>query len=181
MAQIGYIEPIAAEDGIARLVAYYVSPQNVSVAELRAHLAEELPDSMLPTHFVRLDRMPLTTNGKVDRAALPEPTGDNIQPAGEFIAPSTETEKTLAALWCDLLKVESIGRNDNFFSLGGHSLLVMRAVSRLRETFGVDVQLRNLFERPTVAGLAEVIDGMLWMAEARAPSTTDGPREEIEI
>jgi amino acid adenylation domain-containing protein len=181
MAQIGYIEPIAAEDGIARLVAYYVSPQNVSVADLRAHLAEELPDSMLPTHFVRLDRMPLTTNGKVDRAALPEPTGDNIQPAGEFIAPSTETEKTLAALWCDLLKVESIGRNDNFFSLGGHSLLVMRAVSRLRETFGVDVQLRNLFERPTVAGLAEVIDGMLWMAEARAPSTTDGPREEIEI
>ncbi|WP_262030990.1 amino acid adenylation domain-containing protein [Microvirga sp. Mcv34] len=181
MAQIGYIEPLAAEDGIARLVAYYVSPENVSVADLRAHLAEELPDAMMPTHFVRLDRLPLTTNGKVDRAALPEPTGDNIQPVEDFIAPSTETEKTLAALWCDLLKVESIGRNDNFFNLGGHSLLVMRAVSRLRETFGVDVQLRNLFERPTVAGLAEVIDGMLWMAEASAPATSDGPREEIEI
>jgi len=181
MTQIGYVEPLAAEDGIARLVAYYVSSKDVSVAELRAHLAEELTESMMPTHFVRLERMPLTTNGKIDRAALPEPTAENIQTEQEFVAPATETEKTLAALWCDLLKVESIGRNDNFFSLGGHSLLVMRAVSRLRETFGVDVQLRNLFERPTVSGLAEVIDGMLWMAEAKAPSTSEGPREEIEI
>ena len=181
MAQIGYVEPLAAEDGIARLVAYYVSSKDVSVADLRAHLAEELTESMMPTHFVRLERMPLTTNGKIDRTALPEPTAENIQTEQEFVAPATETEKTLAALWCDLLKVDSIGRNDNFFNLGGHSLLVMRAVSRLRETFGVDVQLRNLFERPTVAGLAEVIDGMLWMAEAKAPSASEGPREEIEI
>jgi amino acid adenylation domain-containing protein len=181
MAEIGYVEPVAAEDGMARLVAYYVSSKDVTVADLRAHLAEELTESMMPTHFVRLERMPLTTNGKIDRAALPEPTAENIQPAQEFIAPSTATEKMLAALWCDLLKVESIGRNDNFFGLGGHSLLVMRAVSRMRETFGVDVQLRNLFERPTVAGLAEVIDGMLWVAESRAPSTSEGPREEIEI
>ncbi|WP_246529399.1 amino acid adenylation domain-containing protein [Microvirga zambiensis] len=181
MAKIGYVEPAAAEDGIARLVAYYASSKPISVAELRAHLAEELLESMMPTHFVRLERMPLTTNGKIDRAALPEPTAENIQQAEEFVAPSTATEKALAELWCDLLKVESIGRNDNFFGLGGHSLLVMRAVSRMRETFGVDVQLRNLFERPTVAGLAEVIDGMLWMAESRAPSTSEGPREEIEI
>ncbi|MBB4042091.1 amino acid adenylation domain-containing protein [Microvirga flocculans] len=181
MAQIGYIEPAAAENGIARLAAYYVSSKNVDVAELRAHLAEELPEAMIPTHFIRLERMPLTTNGKIDRAALPEPTTDNIQSAHNFIAPSTETEKTLAALWCDLLKVDSIGRNDNFFELGGHSLLVMRAVSRLRDIFGVDVQLRNLFERPTVAGLAEVIDGMLWMAEANTASQSQGPREEIEL
>ncbi|MGO4527357.1 amino acid adenylation domain-containing protein [Microvirga sp. 2MCAF35] len=181
MSQIGYIEPASAEDGIARLVAYYVSAKPVSAADLRAHLAEELTDAMMPTHFIRLDRMPLTTNGKVDRAALPEPTAENIQPENDFVAPSTETEKALAALWCDLLKVDSIGRNDNFFGLGGHSLLVMRAVSRLRETFGVDVQLRNLFERPTVAELAEVIDGMLWMAGSETISTSEGPREEIEI
>ncbi|MEE1612176.1 amino acid adenylation domain-containing protein [Microvirga sp. CF3016] len=181
MAKIGYIEPAATDDGIARLVAYYVSQKSVSVADLRTHLAEVLPESMLPTHFIRLERMPLTINGKIDRAALPEPTAENIQPTQEFIAPSTATEKTLAALWCDLLKIESIGRNDNFFSLGGHSLLVMRAVSRIREAFGVDMQLRNLFERPTVAGLAEVIDGMLWMAETRTASTSEGPREEIEI
>jgi aryl carrier-like protein len=152
----------------------------VTVADLRAHLAEELMESMIPTHYVRLERMPLTSNGKIDRASLPEPTAENIQPAQDFAAPSTETEKMLAALWCDLLKVESIGRDDNFFGLGGQSLLVMRAVSQMRKTFGVDVQLRNLFERPTVAGLAEVIDAMRWVADSRAPSL-EGPREEIEL
>jgi acyl carrier protein len=181
MARIGYIEPAAAEDGIARLAAYYVARKDVTVAELRAHLAEELPEAMIPTHFVRLERMPLTTNGKIDRAALPEPTAENIQPTHDFVSLSTETEKRLAALWCDLLKAESIGRTDNFFELGGHSLLAMRAVSRLRESFGVDVQLRNLFERRTVADLAELIDGMLWMKESRSPATSSGPREEIEI
>ncbi|RUW26152.1 amino acid adenylation domain-containing protein [Mesorhizobium sp. M4B.F.Ca.ET.215.01.1.1] len=170
-----------ATDGIARLVAYYVSSKPLTVAELRAHLAEQLLESMIPTHYVRLERMPLTSNGKIDRSALPEPTAKNIQPAQDFAAPSTETEKRLAALWCDLLKVESIGRDDNFFGLGVHSLLVMRAVARMRETFGVDVQLRNLFERPTVTGLAEVIDGMHWVAESRAPLVSEGPREEIEF
>ncbi|BCG96169.1 non-ribosomal peptide synthetase [Mesorhizobium sp. 131-2-1] len=178
--QIGHVEPSAVEDGIARLVAYYVSSKPVTVADLRAHLAEELMESMIPTHYVRLERMPLTSNGKIDRASLPEPTAENIQPAQDFAAPSTETEKMLAALWCDLLKVESIGRDDNFFGLGGQSLLVMRVVSHMRKTFGVDVQLRNLFERPTVAGLAEVIDAMRWVADSRAPSL-EGPREEIEL
>ena len=147
------------------------------MTDLRAHLAEELLESMIPTHFVRLERMPLTSNGKIDRSSLPEPTAENIQPAQDFAAPSTETEKTLAALWCDLLKIESIGRRDNFFDLGGHSLLVIRVVSRMRKTFGVDVQLRNLFERPTVAELAEMIDGMRWVAET--PSVSERPREEI--
>ncbi|RVD74022.1 MAG: amino acid adenylation domain-containing protein [Mesorhizobium sp.] len=180
MAQNGHVEPPAVEDGIARLVAYYVSSKPVTVAALRAHLAEELLESMIPTHYVRLERMPLTSNGKIDRASFPEPTAENIQPAQDFAAPSTETEKTLAALWCDLLKVESIGRDDNFFGLGGQSLLVMRAVSRMQKTFGVDVQLRNLFERPTVAGLAEMIDAMRWVADSRVPSR-EGPREEIEL
>jgi iturin family lipopeptide synthetase A/iturin family lipopeptide synthetase C/tyrocidine synthetase-3 len=125
--------------------------------------------------------MPLTSNGKVDRSSLPEPTAENIQPAQAFAAPSTVTEKTLAALWCDLLKIESIGRRDSFFDLGGHSLLVIRAVSRMRKTFGVDVQLRNLFECPTVAELAAVIDGMRWVANSSVPSFSEGPREEIEL
>jgi amino acid adenylation domain-containing protein len=178
-AQIGYVEPPAAQDGIARLVAYYVSSKPLTVADLRTHLAEELLESMIPTHYVSLERMPLTSNGKVDRSSLPEPTAENIQPAQEFVVPSTETEKTLAALWCDLLKVESIGRRDNFFNLGGQSLLVMRAVSRMRKLFGVDVELRNLFESPTVAELAEVIDGMRWVSDSRAPSLSEGSREEI--
>jgi amino acid adenylation domain-containing protein len=180
-AQIGHVESPAAEDGVARLVAYYVSSKPLTVADLRAHLAEELLESMIPTHYVRLERMPLTSNGKIDRSSLPEPTAENIQPAQDFVAPSTETEKALAALWCDLLKIESIGRHDNFFDLGGESLLVMRAVSRMRKTFGVDVQLRNLFERPTLSELAEVIDGMRWAADSKAASLPEGPREEIEL
>jgi amino acid adenylation domain-containing protein len=179
MAQIGYVEPPAAGDGIARLVAYYVSSKPLTVVDLRSHLAEELLESMIPTHYVRLERMPLTSNGKIDRSSLPEPTAENIQPAQDFAAPSTETEKTLAALWCELLKIKSIGCHDNFFDLGGHSLLVIRAVSRMRKTFGVDVQIRNLFERPTVAGLAEVIDGMRCVADSRAPSFSEEPRYEI--
>lgn len=181
MAGIGYVEPAASDDGIARLAAYYVSDRPVDVQELRSHLAEELPEPMMPTYFIPLEKMPLTSNGKIDRAALPDPTAENVQPAHDFVAPLTETEKTLAALWRDLLKVDAIGRDDNFFDMGGHSLLVMRAVSRLRETFGVDVQLRNLFERPTVSGLAEVIDGMLWVAGSKAAVPSAGPREEIEI
>jgi amino acid adenylation domain-containing protein len=181
MAQSGYVESPAAEDGIARLVAYYVSSKPLTVADVRAHLAEELLESMIPTHYIRLERMPLTSNGKIDRSALPEPTAENIQSAQAFVAPSTETEKTLTALWCDLLKIESIGRHDNFFDLGGESLLVMRAVSRMRKTFDVDVQLRNLFERPTLAELAEVIDGMRWAANSRGGSPSEGPREEIEL
>ncbi|WP_035977049.1 amino acid adenylation domain-containing protein [Bradyrhizobium sp. th.b2] len=178
---VAVIEPSAAEGGIARLAAYYVSSKPLTVADLRAHLAEELLEAMIPTHYVRLERMPLTPNGKVDRASLPEPTAENIQPAQEFVAPSTETEKTLAALWCDLLKVRSIGRHDNFFDLGGESLLVVRTVARMRKTFGVDVQLRNLFERPTLAELAEVIDGMRWVADSEAAAPSAGPREEIEL
>jgi acyl-coenzyme A synthetase/AMP-(fatty) acid ligase/aryl carrier-like protein len=181
MTQTGDAESPASQDSIARLVAYYTSSKPLTVAELRAHLAEELLDSMIPTHYVPLERMPLTPNGKIDRASLPEPTADNIQPAREFAAPSTETEKTLAALWCDLLKIESIGRDDSFFDLGGESLLVMRAVSLMRKTFGVDVQLRTLFERPTLAELAEVIDGMRWVSDAGSASFSEGPREEIEL
>ncbi|MCA1399681.1 non-ribosomal peptide synthetase [Bradyrhizobium sp. BRP56] len=181
MAQIGNGEPSTPEDGIARLVAYYVASKPLTVADLRAHLAEELLESMIPTHYVRLERMPLTPNGKIDRSSLPEPTAENIQPAQVFAAPSTETEKALAALWCQLLKLESIGRHDNFFELGGESLLVVRAVSRMRKIFGVDVQLRNLFERPTLAELAEVIDGMRWVADSNAPSLSEGPREEVEL
>jgi amino acid adenylation domain-containing protein len=172
---------LTAEHGIARLVAYYVSSQPPTVAELRAHLADELLPAMIPTHYVRLERMPLTSNGKIDRSSLPEPTAENIQAAQDFAAPLTETERTLAALWCDLLKIDSIGRRDNFFELGAHSLLVMRAVSHMRKIFGIDVQLRNLFECPTVAELAEVIDGMRWVADSEAPSFSEGPREEIEL
>jgi amino acid adenylation domain-containing protein len=182
MAQIGYTEPSPAnETGINRLAAYYVSEKALTVAELRAHLANWLPDFMLPTYFVRLDSLPLTPNGKIDRKALPALCYENIQPAHDFVGPRTETEKALAAIWSELLYVENIGINDDFFDLGGQSLVAIKAVSRIRDVFEVDLPLRNLFERPTVAGLAEVIDGLAWVAKAKVPTDQVGDREEIAL
>jgi amino acid adenylation domain-containing protein len=158
MAEIGYTEPPQADESdMNRLVAYYVSDKSPTVAELRAHLAQELPDYMLPPHFIRLDSMPLTSNGKVDRKALPPPTSENLQLAHDFVRPSTETEKALAVIWTELLKVENIGINDEFFDLGGHSLLAIRAVSRIRDVFGVDIPLDVMFAKPTIAGLARAL------------------------
>jgi len=104
-----------------------------------------------------------------------------MQPAHDFVRPHTETEKALAAIWRELLKVENIGINDDFFDLGGQSLLAIKAVSRTRDVFEVDLPLRNLFEHPTVAGLAEVIDGLSWLAKAKAPTPGASDREEIEL
>ena len=184
MKQIGYEEPAeSAETSINRLAAYYVSDRALTPAELRAHLATWLPDYMLPTYFVRLDQLPLTTNGKVDRQALPALAHENLQPTHDVVGspPRTETEKALAAIWRELLVVENIGINDDFFDLGGQSLVAIKAVSRIRDTFEVDVPLRNLFERPTIAGLAEVIDQLAWVAKGNAPARDAAPRDEFAV
>jgi amino acid adenylation domain-containing protein/FkbM family methyltransferase len=148
---------------------------------LRRSLKARLPQFMVPPTFVLLDALPLTSNGKVDRQALPT-VGGPSRPAPDVARPRTETEKALAAIWSDLLKVESIGVNDDFFDLGGQSLVAIKAVSRIRDTFEVDLPLRNLFERSTVAGLAEVIDGLSWAAQAGVRAAGNaGDREEIEL
>ena len=153
-------------------------------ATLRAHLKARLPHYMVPAAFVLMDEFPLTTNGKIDRHALP---------AASFEAPSaaapepdagrtfTETEARLASIWTELLKVEHVGVEDDFFDLGGQSLVAIRAVSRIRDVFGVDLPLRNLFEHSTLAGLAEVIDGLSWVAKGQAPTPEAGEREEIVL
>jgi len=183
MAQIGYAEPPqTSQTSINRLAAYYVSDKALTAADLRAHLATWLPDYMLPAYFIRLDRLPLTSNGKVDRQALPALAYEKIQPAHDFVAPRTETEKALAAIWRELLVVENIGINDDFFDLGGQSLVAIKAVSRVWEVFGVDLQLRSLFERPTVAGLAEVIDGLSsCVTNTQAPSNDGRQRAEFAL
>ena len=182
LRQIGYSEPAQdAETSINRLAAYYVSDTALTPAELRAHLATWLPDYMLPTYFIRLDRLPLTSNGKVDRHALPVLAYQNIQPAHEVVGPRTETEKALAAIWRELLVVDDVGINDDFFDLGGQSLVAIKALSRIRDTFEVDLPLRNLFERPTIAGLAEVIEQLAWVAKANAPATGAVGREEFAL
>jgi len=143
-----------------RLVAYVV-PGNghAPTAEaLRGHLRERLPEYMIPAVFVPLAELPLTPNGKVDRKALPAPDETRRDVAGEFVAARNETEEKLAVAWGEVLRLTRIGVYDNFFELGGHSLLATQVMSKVAETFGLELPLRTLFERPTVAGVAEAIE-----------------------
>ena len=177
MKEIGYELP-ADEAPIDRIAAWYVSDRVLDAAELRAHLGEYLPEYMLPSQFIRLERLPLTSNGKIDRSSLP---AEQSQPSREVLKPRTDTEKVLASIWSQLLNVQVVGIDDDFFELGAQSLLAIRAVSRIRDAFGVDLSLRNLFERPTVAGLAEVIDGLSWVANGNAARSQAGDREDIAL
>ncbi|MBJ7596570.1 amino acid adenylation domain-containing protein [Candidatus Nephthysia bennettiae] len=150
------------EGGEKRLVAYVVaSPgERPAVDGLRDHLARHLPDYMLPAAFVWLDELPLTANGKVDRAALPEPVreADGANPA---LQPRTPLEAALAGMLCDLLGLEEVGVDENFFVLGGHSLLGAQLIVRIRDRFGVELSLRNLFDNPTVEAIAQTVERML--------------------
>ncbi len=148
------------ESGDKRLVAYIeAAAARPSAGELRAHLKVRLPEYMIPSAFALLDALPVTPNGKVDRravAALPEE--ETTGRAEGYQPPRGATEEILAGMWARLLSVRQVGAHDNFFELGGHSLLATRAVSWVREAFGVELALRSLFELPTVAGLADLID-----------------------
>ncbi len=128
------------------------------VPQLRSFLGERLPEYMLPSAFVLLDEIPLTPNGKVDRRALPAPSQGRAELVDGYLAQRTPIEELLAGMWSDLLGVEQVGINDNFFDLGGHSLLITQLLSRVRQDFAVELPLRHLFEAPTVAGLAARIE-----------------------
>ena len=151
------------EDGSGekRLVAYVAAEEEArpTANELRGFLKDKLPEHMVPAVFVLLDAFPLTANGKVDRRALPTPEGRRPELDEAFVACRTPTEELLADIWRQVLGVERVGIYDNFFQLGGHSLLATQVVSRIREAFQVEMPLRRLFETPTVAGLAESIEG----------------------
>ena len=145
--------------GDRRLVAYWLSADGVAPAEedLRRQLRQSLPEYMVPSAFVRLDALPLTPNGKIDRRALPAPNADRAGVARKYVAPRDRQEQTLAEIWSTLLGRSPIGVTDNFFELGGHSLLATRLVSRIREALGVDLPIREVFDVPTLEGLAQRI------------------------
>ena len=142
-----------------RIIGYYVfdpkdAPDPSAMASiLRTHMAERLPDYMIPSAFVGMDALPLTTNGKLDQNALPDPDAAAYA-SKEFVAPRGELEVLIADLWQALLEVEQVGRNDNFFDLGGHSLLAVQLMARTRQTLGINVALRELFTGPTLAEFA---------------------------
>ncbi|MGJ5630491.1 amino acid adenylation domain-containing protein [Nostoc sp. CALU 1950] len=153
---------IVREDipGEQRLVAYIVLNQKreAIAATLKRFLQEKLPNYMVPAVFVILDSLPLTPNGKVDRRNLPG--CDRTRPALEetFVAPRSPIEETLAIIWAELLAIEQIGVNDNFFQLGGHSLIATQILSRVREVFQVELSFHHIFENPSIAGLAQLIE-----------------------
>ncbi len=124
---------------------------------LRARLQERLPEYMAPSAFVMVEGLPLTPNGKVDRKALPAPEGLRAGTGRSYLAPRNAVEEVLAGIWAELLGLDRVGIHDNFFEMGGHSLLATQLVSRVRQTFHVEMPLRALFEAPTVAGQASLI------------------------
>ncbi|HET8774745.1 MAG TPA: amino acid adenylation domain-containing protein, partial [Thermoanaerobaculia bacterium] len=180
---------IAREDapGDKRLVAYVVAEDGavLQVAELRAALAAELPDYMLPSAFVQLDAIPVTTNGKLDRKALPAPETAALS-VREYEPPQGEMEETVAAVWQELLKVPRVGRHDNFFELGGHSLLAVRIMAALNARLELQVSIRDVFESATVSALAACLQQHKQLSALRsdlslADSLDQAPRELVEI
>ena len=147
----------------ARLIGYLVlAPEShLTLSALRAFLQARLPDYMVPAIFVRLEKLPLTPNGKVDRMSLPAPDESNTLREDAYAAPRTEMEKTVAGILERLLKLEHVDVEENFFSLGGHSLLGAQLIARLRDTFGIEMPLRVVFEAPTVAELSAEIKRLL--------------------
>jgi amino acid adenylation domain-containing protein len=153
------------EDGCCekRLVAYVVlnSSAQTSAVELQEFLGERLPRHMVPSVYVRLELLPLTQSGKLDRAALPAPDLENTLGNEAFTAPRTPIEKRLAVIVCSLLELEQVSVNDNFFLLGGHSLLGTQLIGQVRGTFGVELALRTLFDSPTIEQLAFEIERLV--------------------
>jgi amino acid adenylation domain-containing protein len=175
--------------GDRQVVAYVAAkPANQALfvdeltpAILREFLKGRLPQYMVPSAFVLMDRLPLTANGKLDRQGLAALSVESAEPARDFVAPRTETEKALAAIWSPLLKLENVGINDDVFDLGAHSLMAMKALTQIRDVFEVSLALRNLFEHPTIAGLAQIIDGLSSLAKPTTPRPDASDREEIVL
>jgi len=150
--------------GEKRLVAYLVSSESqLTRSALQDYLRSYLPDYMVPVAFVRLEALPLKASGKVDRALLPDPSADNTIEDDVYIAPRTAVERRVVSILAELLGTERVGVNDNFFFLGGHSLLGTQLIARARDSFRVELPLRTVFDRPTAAELSAEIERMLRM------------------
>lgn len=146
-----------------RLIAYLVTDPATSPAneELRRFLRKSLPDYMIPSGFINLEKFPLSPNGKLDRRALPKPERLNLEADAAYVPPNTPIEEVLAEIWASVLGVERVGIHDNFLEVGGHSLMATRVMSRVRGTFQLEIPLRALFDAPTVNGLAEHVESAI--------------------
>ena len=167
----GVREAVAVGIGTERLVAYVVADRNGNGAsnnhqvtdlhELRARLADRLPEYMVPSQIVVLEDLPVLANGKVNRNALLAPDTASHTRSKPYVAPRTMVEEVIAGIWASLLATEQVGRDDDFFELGGHSLRATQLVSRLRKSFGVEVPLRVIFEAPRLSDIAAHVDSLM--------------------
>ena len=173
-----------------QLIAYVVPKSSAIVTErdLRSFLKRALPNYMLPAAFVILDALPLTTNGKVDRKALPSPNLIAVKEIIPIVAPTTSLEASLVEIWTQLLGRKQVGIHDNFFELGGHSLLATQLVSRIRDRLQLELPLRNVFETPTIAQLAQKIEDLQCTLQVDSNSSINRlqesgsqQREEVEL
>ncbi len=167
------------ESGNKRLVGYVIPnpKQAPSVSDLRHFLLNKFPEYMVPSAFVLLKSLPLTPNGKVNRRALPAPEHTRPELEAVYVAPRTSVEKQLAEICAKLLGLEKVGIHDNFFDLGGHSLLITQLLAQVRDTFKVDLSLRTLFEVPTVANIAEKVQ----MAQLSEPGSKTITEDAINL
>jgi amino acid adenylation domain-containing protein len=159
-----YVAAYSNEAGESRLAAYIVPASNLrsDASQLREFLGEVLPDYMVPSTFVRLACLPMSAHGKVDRAALPKPTAENGLNGDSFGAAQSEIEQWLAGLLTGLLGVARVGRDDNFFNLGGHSLMGAQLIAKVQQRFQVELSLRSLFDHPTIAEISSEIERLLY-------------------
>ncbi len=177
----------ATDSGETRLVAYVVAASSVKgeidVGILRAHLRKDLPEYMVPVAIVAIPQIPLTPNGKLAKAQLPD---YHVAVEGrELISPRNQTEREIMALWQEVLKTEHISVTDQFFDVGGHSLLATQVVARVKDKYAIEFSLKNIFEISTVEGMARYVDTALWARQAATQpavaSADDDDMEEIEI
>ena len=167
MREIGYTETDRHPEDEKHLVAFYTAPSRVSQADLRSHLSGLVPEYMVPSYFRHLETLPMTSNGKVDRKALPDLNIE--QPAVDvpYVAPSTEIEQVLSDIWTEVLQVNQIGINDNFLDLGGNSLSAIRIIARIEDNLKLVLPVNSIFEKPSISVLGgHIEETILAMLEA---------------
>jgi amino acid adenylation domain-containing protein len=156
------------------LVAYLVATTLIDKSKLRNFLQNSLPDYMVPSFYIALEKLPLTPNGKIDRKALPSITGDDII-RREYVAPRNEVEKSLVAIWQEVLGIERIGITDNFFELGGHSLIIAQIINRTHKQLGKTVSFKVFFTNPSIEGIAKQLQENNYLAIPKAPEAPSYP------
>jgi amino acid adenylation domain-containing protein len=157
------------------LIAYVVSENEMNLSDIRSQLAKELPSYMIPAYYVQMDKFPLTANGKLNKKALPHPQGSNIASGVKYVAPTNETEEKLVAIWSEVLGIQKdkIGIQDDFFTLGGHSLKAVTVLLRIERLFLIKLKITDLFINPTIENISNILKAKSWVEKSKVSDKQD--------